>query len=85
MKLRQKTRIFRERLSLDVAITKTIQVYVKSDDLSFNTIFVVNIYLNTNLFSQASEHILLNRVLQEIQSLEERSRRGLRERLLSFP
>jgi len=85
VKLRQKTRIFRERLSLDVAITKTIQVYVKSDDLSFNTIFVVNIYLNTNLFSQASEHILLNRVLQEIQSLEERSRRGLRERLLSFP
>lgn len=85
MKLRQKTRIFRERLSLDVAITKTIQVYVKSDDLSFNTIFVVNIYLNTNLFSQASEHILLNRVLQEIQSPEERSRRGLRERLLSFP
>lgn len=85
MKLRQKTRIFRERLSLDVAITKTIQLYVKSDDLSFNTIFVVNIYLNTNLFSQASEHILLNRVLQEIQSLEERSRRGLRERLLSFP
>lgn len=85
MKLRQKTRIFRERLSLDVAITKTIQVYIKSDDLSFNTIFVVNIYLNTNLFSQASEHILLNRVLQEIQSLEERSRRGLRERLLSFP
>lgn len=85
MKLRQKTRIFKERLSLDVAITKTIQVYVKSDDLSFNTIFVVNIYLNTNLFSQASEHILLNRVLQEIHSLEERSRRGLRESLLSFP